>query len=166
MRFSWLVSHEGFFAVMKNKLPITKYLEIIKGRSNVQEKNMLCERVLNFEQWKTFSEKANESLVFIYLEIYRELLSLVPFLWVHSNLKEVSYLSWQNTYPNLKTTCHIKLKFFLWTKLLENLVLAKCLISVNAPLLAKVERKEWSYLKHEISCVRKKREAKCFRLMR
>ena len=24
-----------------------------------------------------------------------------------------------------KTTCHIKLKFFLWTKLLENLLLAK-----------------------------------------
>ena len=106
---------------MKNKLPITKYLELIKGRSKVQEKNMLCERALNFEQWKTFSEKANESLIFIYLEIYWELLSLVTFLWVHSNLKEVSYLSWQNTYPNLKTTCHIKLKFFLWTKLLENL---------------------------------------------
>ena len=38
------------------------------------------------------------------------------------------------TYPDLKTTCHIKLKFFLWTKLLENLVLAKYLISFAAPL--------------------------------
>ena len=62
-------------------------------------------------------------------KFYRELLSLATFLRVHSNWKEVSYLSWQNTYPNLKTTCHIKLKFFLWTKLLENLLLAKYLIS-------------------------------------
>ena len=53
---------------------------------------------------------------------------LVTFLRVHSNSKEVSYLSWQNMYPNLKTLSHIKLKFFLWTKLLENLVLAKYLI--------------------------------------
>ena len=69
------------------------------------------------------------------LQIYRELLSLTTFLRVHWNSKEVSYLSWQNTYPNLKTTCLIKLKFFLWTKLLENLLLAKYLISVAAPLI-------------------------------
>ena len=69
------------------------------------------------------------------LQIYRELLSLATFLRVHSNSKEVSYLSWQNTYPNLKTTCHIKLKFFLWTKVLQNLLLAKYLISVAAPLI-------------------------------
>ena len=69
------------------------------------------------------------------LQIYRELLSLTTFLRVHSNSKEVSYLSRQNTYPNLKTTCHIKLKFFLWTKLLENLLLAKYLISVTSPLI-------------------------------
>ena len=68
------------------------------------------------------------------LQIYRELSNLPTFLRVHSNSKEVSYLSWQNTYPNLKTTCHIKLKFFLWTKLIENLLLAKYLISVTAPL--------------------------------
>ena len=45
------------------------------------------------------------------LQIYRELLLLVTFLRVHSNSKEVSYLSWQNTYPNLKTTFHMKLNF-------------------------------------------------------
>ena len=55
----------------------------------------------------------------------------------HSNSKEVSYLSWQSTYPNLKTTCHIKLKFFLWTKLLENLLLTKYLISVAVTLRSK-----------------------------
>ena len=50
-------------------------------------------------------------------------------------LKEVSYLSWQNTYPNLKTTCHMKLKFFLWIKLLEKVLLAKNLISATASLM-------------------------------
>ena len=60
--------------------------------------------------------------------------NLPTFFRVHSNLKEVSYLSWQNTYPNLKTTCHIKLKFFLWTYL-KNLLLAKYLIAAAAPLM-------------------------------
>ena len=56
-------------------------------------------------------------------------------LRVHSNWKEVSYLYWQNMYPNLKTTCDINLIFFLWTKLMENLLLAKYLMSVTAPLI-------------------------------
>ena len=64
------------------------------------------------------------------------LLSLVAFLRFHSNSKEVSYPSRQNMYPNLKAASHIKLKFFLRTKLLENLLLAKYLISVAAPLNA------------------------------
>ena len=68
------------------------------------------------------------------LQIYRELLSLMTFLWVQSKWKEVSYLSWQNTYRNLKITWHIKVKFFLWTKLVENLLYAKYLISTTAPL--------------------------------
>ena len=55
---------------------------------------------------------------------------LVTFLRVHWNSEEVFYLFWQSTYPNLKTTCHIKLKFFLWNKLPENLLLAKFLIFV------------------------------------
>ena len=46
------------------------------------------------------------------LQIYRELLSLTTFLQVHSNSKEVSFLSCQNTYPISKTTCHNKLNFF------------------------------------------------------
>ena len=69
------------------------------------------------------------------LQIYRELLMFATFLWVHSNSKEVSYDSYRNTYPNKKTTYHIiKLKLFLWTKLLENLFLEKYLISVAATL--------------------------------
>ena len=69
------------------------------------------------------------------LQIYLELLSLASFLRVRSNSKEASFLSCQNAYPDLKTTCHIKLKFFLWTKLLENLFLTKYLISVRATLI-------------------------------
>ena len=68
------------------------------------------------------------------LKIYRGLLSLATFLRVHSNSEAVSYLSWQSTYTNLKTTCRIKLKFLLRTKLLKNLLLAKYLISVATPL--------------------------------
>ena len=68
------------------------------------------------------------------LQIYRELLSLTTFLRVHSNSKEVSYLSWQNAYPSFKTTCNIKPKYFLWTKLPEILLLAKYIISVAACL--------------------------------
>ena len=68
------------------------------------------------------------------LQIYLELLLLATFLWVHLNLKEISYLSWHNAYPNFKTTCHIKQKFFLWTKLIENLLFVKYLISVAATL--------------------------------
>ena len=37
-------------------------------------------------------------------------------------------------YPNAETTCHIRLKFFLWTWLLKNLLLAKYFISAAAPL--------------------------------
>ena len=77
--------------------------------------------------------QANRSLAMAW-EIYRELLPLATYLRVHSNSKEVSYLSWQNKYSNLKTTCHTKLKFFLWTKLLENLLITKYLISVAATL--------------------------------
>ena len=61
-----------------------------------------------------------------YLQIYRELGPLATFPRVHSNSKEVSYLSWQNGYPNLS--------FFLWTKLRESLLLAKYFISLTAAL--------------------------------
>ena len=47
------------------------------------------------------------------LQVYRELLSLATFLRVHSNSKELSYLSLQNRDPNLKTDRHVKLEFCL-----------------------------------------------------
>ena len=117
------------------KFILTCNISSNKRRSKVPEKNMSCECALNFDQWITFSENYNPMKVWLWLvyKIYRELLLLVTFLRVHSNSKELP-TSWQNMYPNLKTTCHIKLKFFLWTKLLENLLQAKYLISVAAPL--------------------------------
>ena len=55
--FSWsLYSHTIFLRCGEKSTLITKYLELIKRRSKVQEKNMSCERALNFDQWKTFSE--------------------------------------------------------------------------------------------------------------
>ena len=70
-------------------------LKLIKIRSKVQERNISCEGALNFDQWKTISENYQR-------------------IRAHSKLKEVSYLPWQSKYPNLKTTCDIKTKFFLW----------------------------------------------------
>ena len=99
---------------------------------------MSCERALNFDQWKTISENYEPMRVWSWL-VYK-----FTYNYCHLRLfskfiqtQEVSYLSWPNMYPNMKTTCHIKLKFFMWTKLLENLLLAKYLISVTAPLREK-----------------------------
>ena len=58
------VLRQYFFGEMRDKLlwmtasetSNTKYIELIKRRSKVQEKNMSRERALNFGQWKTFSE--------------------------------------------------------------------------------------------------------------
>ena len=43
----------------------------------------------------------------------------------------------KNRYFNLKTTSHMKPKIFFWTKLLKNLLLGKCLISVAATSMTK-----------------------------
>ena len=91
-----------------------------------------------FKLWlrkNIFQREFDESLILVCLQIYQELLSLVTFHRVYWNSEEVSYLSWQNTYPNLKTTCHIKPKRFLSTKFLEKLLLAKYLISIAEPLI-------------------------------
>ena len=70
---SWLISQEVcihiqyFFGVARNKLANTKYLELIKRRSKVQENNMSCERALNFDQWKTFSKNYKPMRVWLWL---------------------------------------------------------------------------------------------------
>ena len=45
----------------------TKYLELIKRRLKVQEKNMSCESILNFDQWKTFFENHKPMRVWLWL---------------------------------------------------------------------------------------------------
>ena len=113
-----------------------QYFFDVVRRSKVQEQNISCKCALNFDQWKTFSENYKPMRVWLRL-IYKFMdnyCHFTTFLRVHSNSKEVFYLSWQNRYPNLKTTCHMKLKIFLWTKLLERLLLAKYLTSVTAAL--------------------------------
>ena len=109
-----------------------------KEDQKFKKKNMSCERALNFDQWKTISENYEPVRVWLWLVYkftynYCRLRLFSKFI----QTQEVSYLSWPNMYPNMKTTFHIKLKFFMWTKLLENLLLAKYLISVTAPLRQK-----------------------------
>ena len=131
---SWLVPLKLIF-IYSISLMYKWLFEVIKRRSKVQEKNRSCDRALNFNQWKTFSENYKPMRVWLWL-VYK-------FTENHCRLRlfsefiqtqEVSYLSRQSKYSNLKTTCHIKAKFSLWTKLLKNLLLAKYLISVAAAL--------------------------------
>ena len=95
---------------------------------------MSYERALNFDQWKAFSENYKPMRVWLWL-VYKFTENYFR-SWLFSEFIQTQrrYLPRQNTYPNLKTTCHIKLKFFLWTKPLENLLFAKYLISVTASL--------------------------------
>ena len=101
----------------------------IKRRSKVQEKNMSCEHASNFNQWKTFSENYKPMRVWLWL-VYKITENYCR-SWRFSE-----FIQTQERYPNLKATCHMKLKCFLWTKLLENLLLAQYLMSVAAPLTA------------------------------
>ena len=140
---SWLVSHEVCIHIynislvgwMRSKLQ-TLYLELIKRRSNVQEKNMSYERALNVDQWKTFSENYKPMRVWLWLvykftencQIYRLFSEFIQTQKRYpTSLDKIHILTW-------KLLVIIKLKFFLWTKLLKSLLLAKYLISVAAPL--------------------------------
>ena len=51
--------------MVKNKLQTI--VELIKRRSKVQEKNMSCQRGINFDQWKTFSENYKPMRVWLWL---------------------------------------------------------------------------------------------------
>ena len=57
-------------------------------------------------------------------------------------------------YPNLKAACHVKLKFFLRTELIESLLLAKYFISVTAPLIfkAQYDHGKWDVMKNLHHC--------------
>ena len=128
--------HKYFFDVVRNKLEtINIYTRVDKNSRN----EYVIRTCFRFWPIKNIFRKlwANESLIMACVQIYRELFSLATFLRVHSNSKEMFYLYWQNRCPNLKTTCHIKLKPFFWTKLLESILLQKYLISVAVTLTSK-----------------------------
>ena len=93
---------------------------------------MSCEHALNFDQLKTFSENYKPMRVWSWL--------VCKFTETYCSLRLFSeFIQTQKMQPTSldrirNLTCHIKLKFFLWTKLLEELLLAKYLISVATAL--------------------------------
>ena len=100
-------------------------------------KDMSCERALNLTNEKHFPITiGHRSLIMACLQIYLKLLSLATFFRVHSNSKEVSYLSLEKI--RILTWILVVISVFLWTKLLENLLFEKYLISVAATLTASV----------------------------
>ena len=113
------VLRQYFFGVMRNKLhwttasetSNTKYLELIKRRSKVQEKNMSCECGLNFDQWKTFSENSKPMRVYGLFTNLPRIIVACDFSQSSFKLRRGILPLLTNTYPNLKTTCRIKLKF-------------------------------------------------------
>ena len=96
-------------------------------------KKMSCKRAFHFDQWKTFSKNYRSVRVWLWL-VYKFTENCCRLRLFSEFILRVHPTSWQNKYPNLKTTCHMKLIFFLWTKLLENLHFARYLISVTATL--------------------------------
>ena len=113
-----LYLHAIFLWCGEKQIPNTKYLELIKRRSKVQENNIPCERTLNFEKWKTFSE--NYKPMRVWLQNLQRIIGPDDFSPNSFKLLFSKFIQTQKRYPNLETTGHIKLKFFLWTKLLEN----------------------------------------------
>ena len=70
---SWLVFfgvriHMQYFSnVVRNQLQTVNRANQKKIKSKVQEKNISCERALNFDQWKTCSEKYEPMRVWLWL---------------------------------------------------------------------------------------------------
>ena len=98
---------------------------------------MSCECALNFDKWKTFSESYKPMRVWLWL-VYKFTKNFCRFHFSQSSLnlkRGIPPLLKKCISYNLKSSCHIKLKFLLWTKVLENLLLAKYLISVAAALI-------------------------------
>ena len=70
----WFLSHEVciyiqyFFCVVRNiSFRTPNLLKLTKRTSKIQEKNMSCERALNFDQWKILSESYKPMRVWLWL---------------------------------------------------------------------------------------------------
>ena len=96
---------------------------------------MSCEGALSFDQWKTFSENYKPMKVWLWLVCKFTGNYIAPHDISLSSLKlrrgilplgKICILTWK--------LLVISSNIFLWTKLLQNLLLAKYLISVAAPL--------------------------------
>ena len=95
---------------------------------------IICQRecTLNFNQWQTFSENYKPIRVSLWIVYQITENNCRSRLFTNLKLSRGILLSCQNKHSKLNTICHIKPKFFLWNKLLENVLLAKYFISVNA----------------------------------
>ena len=110
-----------------------KYLLASIKRSKVHERNISRERAWNFDQWKTFSE--NYKAVRVWLWLVCKI--------TKNNCRSRILAKFPQTIKNYPTflnklsilTCRLLVissqKIFLWTTLLENLCLAKYLLSAS-----------------------------------
>ena len=89
----------------KRKYHIRVINIVVQRWSIVYQKNLTKERSLNFHQWKKFSKKYK----------WNRRCNFSDFIQTQ---KRYSTL-WQNNYSNLNRTCHMKVKYFLWTQLLR-----------------------------------------------
>ena len=103
--FPWsLYSHTIFLWCGEKWTSNTKYLELIKRRSKVQEKNISCERALNFDQWETFSKNYKPMrvwlrLVYKFFENYCRLRLFSEFIQIQkrysTSLDKARVLTWK-----------------------------------------------------------------------
>ena len=125
---------------LNNKYPT----ELIKRRSKVQEKNMSCERALNFDQWKTSSKnyrpmknnfdqwktssKNYRPMRFwFWLTNLSRIIIACDFSPSSFRLKRSILSPLTKKYLNLKTVCHVKLNFSCKLNSQKNWLLTKCL---------------------------------------
>ena len=106
LRTSFVQNTSGRLLLWKiaSKISSTKYLELIKRRSKVQEKNVSCKLALNFDQWKTFSENYKLMRVWLWLaykftkicQIYRLFSEFIQTKKRHlTSLEKIYNLTWK-----------------------------------------------------------------------
>ena len=142
-------THTSAYQGVRNVNFLEYFLNVINEWPQYQKfmKRVCRERDLTFEQWNIFHENYKLKTVWLWLlyKITENICHSRLFPKFTQTKKEVSYLPWQNMCSNLKIPCHIKQKSFLWTKLLDKLLLAKYLISVAATVPTIVCKTEGAY---------------------
>ena len=131
--FLWsLYLHTIFLWCSEKQTTNNKHLlELIKRRSKVKKK--ICHvNVLYILTNKKHFPKAISQWEFDYgpLTNLPRIIVVCDFSPSSLKLKRGILPPLIEKYPNLKTTRHINPNFFLWTRLLENLLFAKYLLSV------------------------------------